>query len=488
MMGAGSAQRSARRSANPWAVLMVLCFGFFMTLVDLTIVNVAIPALATDLGASLDQVLWVLNGYTMALAVLIITASRLGDLRGPRAMFALGVAIFTVASALCGLAGEPGQLIAARVLQGVGAAVLIPQTLAIVTRIFPPDRIGRAVGVWGITSGLATVVGPTLGGVLVNWLDWRWIFFVNVPVGVAVLVLIFVVIPEQPHGARHRLDLSGTLIATAALLALTFGLVEGERYQWGQVWSFVTIPMLIGTGLALSAAFLLVQARRQDREPLVPFVLFGERNFTLMNAVSVIVGFTVTGLYLVATVYLQTVLGLSALSAGLMLVPGAVVAMGAAPIAGRLADRSGGRLVLITGLSLHAAGTLVFAWVATVDQAWPYLLPGLIITGLGLGFTFAPMGAIAFRNVPPPISGAASGLLNTTRHLGAVLGGAVIGVILQVQGGAVHVVTATERDPTFVEAIRLALVVSAALTVLAASLAIAVTTRDTGRLPDQSHS
>jgi len=469
---------TGKAPTNPWPVLLVLCLGFFMTLLDMTIVNVAIPAVATDLGATLDQVLWVLNGYTLALTVLLVTAGRLGDIYGPRTMFAIGVTIFTLASAWCGLADSPGELIAARVLQGAGAAVLVPQTLTIITRTFPDERVGQALGVWGITSGLATVAGPTLGGLLVTSLDWRWIFFVNLPVGVAVLGLTLVMIPEQRQVTRRRLDLSGTVIATAVLLALTFGLAEGERYHWGHVWSFVSIPMLLVAAVVLFAAFLAVQARRQDREPLVPFVLFADRNFTLMTVVSAVVGFTIAGLYLLATIYLQAVLGMSALSAGLLLVPGAAVVMVAAPLAGRLTDRSGGRVVLASGLTIYAAGTAAFAWAATVDQAWPYLLPGLVATGLGLAFTFAPVGAIAMRTVPPTIGGAASGLLNTTRQLGAVLGTAVVGAILQGRIGTALIETAATSNSALVEGIRLALTLSVALTLVAAGLALAVRTGD----------
>ncbi|QYN36468.1 DHA2 family efflux MFS transporter permease subunit [Pseudonocardia sp. DSM 110487] len=463
-----------RLRAHPWSVLLVLCLGYVMTLVDMTIVNVAIPAIATDLGAALDQVLWVLNGYTLALTVLLVTAGRLGDLYGARTMFAGGVAIFTIASVWCGLAGSAGELIAARVLQGIGSAVLVPQTLTIITRTFPAERRGRALGIWGITGGLATVAGPTLGGVLVTSLDWRWIFFVNVPVGIAALGLTFVVVPEQPRGTRRRLDLSGTLVVTVALSALTFALVEGERYHWGAVWSFVSIPLLIAASVVLFAAFLAMEARRQDREPLVPFVLFRDRDFTLMNVVSAVVGFTVVGLYLVAALYLQAVLGMSALGAGLLLVPGAAVVMVAAPIAGRLTDRSGGRGVLASGLALYAIGTAAFAWALTVDQAWPYLLPGLVGTGLGVGFTMAPVGSIAMRSVPPTSGGAASGLLNTARQLGAVFGGAVFGVVLQGRLDTPYL-TAT-GGAALVEAIRSALTVSIVLILAAALLTLAART------------
>src|SRR5947208_4232018 len=248
----------ARARTNPWLVLLVLTTGFFMIMLDTTIVNVAIPAMSTGLNTTLDQILWVLNAYVLVYAVLLITAGRLGDLYGQRSLFAIGLFIFTVASALCGLSQDPAQLIAARILQGVGGALLTPQTLAILTSIFPPERRGAAFGIWGGVAGLATVAGPTLGGAIITYIDWRWIFFINVPIGIAKIAATFWIIPDLRPGRHHGWDLPGIFIATAGLLAMLFGRLEGQRYSWGQIESYpIPIPALIGAGVVLMVLFVI---------------------------------------------------------------------------------------------------------------------------------------------------------------------------------------------------------------------------------------
>src|SRR3989475_5466197 len=220
-----------RARANPWITLLVLCLGFFRVLLDLTIVNIAIPSIIDGLKAGLDQILWVLNAYTLTYAVLLITAGRLGDRFGQRNIFVIGLALFTVASAACGLAQDPNQLIVARITQGVGGALLTPQTLAILTQIFPAERRGAAFGVWGAVAGVATITGPILGGALVTWVDWRWIFYVNLPVGVVTLMLALLVVPDLRPGRRAGLELVGVLLASGGLFLVTFGLIEGRRYD-----------------------------------------------------------------------------------------------------------------------------------------------------------------------------------------------------------------------------------------------------------------
>lgn len=420
-----------RWRGNPWAILITLCLGFFMTLLDVTIVNIAIPSMMNELGASLDEILWVINSYVIVLAVLVITAGRLGDLRGQRAMFMLGVAVFTAASLACGLAQGPAMLIAFRAVQGLGAAILMPQTSALLITTFPPRKRGAAFGVWGAVAGVATVAGPTLGGLLVTAFDWRWIFFVNVPVGLVVLVMAWAIIPESPRRERHPLDLPGVLLASVALVCVTFGLVEGERFGWGQVWRFVSIPALLVVGCLMLAVFLVVQAKRQDREPLIPFALFRDRNYSVMNVVAGLVSIAMVGTFLPLTIYLQSVLGFTALKAGLTLAPMSVVSMVVSPFAGRLTDRIGGKYILMAGLLLFAGGISSFALVATVQSQWWNFLPSLLVAGLGLGGVFAPMNTVAMRHVAGRMAGAASGVLNTTRQLGQVMGSAVVGAVLQ---------------------------------------------------------
>ncbi|MGH3227758.1 MAG: DHA2 family efflux MFS transporter permease subunit [Streptosporangiaceae bacterium] len=416
---------------NPWAVLVVVSLGFFMTLLDLTIVNIAIPNMIDKLHASLDDVLWVLNAYALVLAVLVITAGRLGDLLGPRTMFVAGIAVFTAASAACGFAPDAAWLIAFRAVQGLGAAMLMPQTLALVTMTFPADRRGAAFGVWGAVAGLATIAGPTLGGLLVTAFDWRWIFFVNLPIGAAVLAVTFLIIPGFQPGRRHRFDILGVGLASLALLAICYGLVEGQRYNWSTITSFISIPLIIAVGVVLLGVFGLVQRMRQDREPLVPFVLFRSRNFTLMNWVSGTLSIGMLGIFLPLTIYLQSALGFSALKAGLTLAPSSVVMIILAPIFGRLTDKIGGKYILLTGLTLFAVGMGWVVLIATPHSAWyDFLLP-LIVAGLGMGGTFAPMTTTAMRDVDPRMAGAASGVLNTTRQVGSVIGTAAVGALLQ---------------------------------------------------------
>jgi EmrB/QacA subfamily drug resistance transporter len=416
----------SRWHGNPWAILMTLSLGFFMTLLDLTIVNIAIPSMLDQLGASLDAVLWVINAYVLVLAVLLITCGRLGDLRGQRTMFVTGVAVFTVASLMCGISQNAGELIAARVVQALGAAMLMPQTMAIIIATFPPQRRGAALGIWGAVAGVATIAGPTLGGFLVTAMDWRWIFFVNLPIGVIVLLMAFAVIPKVKIERRHRLDVPGVAIATAGLFCLTFALTEGQRYDWNR-W----IIGLAAAAAVFFVAFLLQQRSQQGAEPLVPFVLFRDRNFAILNFVGAAVSIGMLGVFLPMTIYLQSVLGFSALKAGLVMAPSSLVSMFLAPVAGRLSDRIGGKFILMTGMTLFAIG---MGWVfltARVDTGWPAFLPGLIVSGLGIGGVFAPMASEAMRGVAPRMAGAASGVNNTIRQIGSVIGSAMTGAILQ---------------------------------------------------------
>jgi EmrB/QacA subfamily drug resistance transporter len=416
---------------NPWAVLLVVSLGFFMTLLDLTIVNIAIPNLITQLHASLDDVLWVINAYALVLAVLVITAGRLGDLIGPRIMFMGGVGVFTVASAACGLAPSPGWLIGFRAVQGLGAAMLMPQTLTIITNTFPPDRRGAAFGVWGAVAGVATIAGPTLGGLLVTAFDWRWIFFVNLPFGLVVLLVTPLIIPDFRSGRRHRIDIPGVLLASAALLAICYGLVEGQKYDWGTIAGFLSIPLVIGLGVVLLLAFLLVQRLTQDKEPLVPFALFRDRNYAVVNWVSGVLAVGMMGIFIPLTLYLQSVLGFSALKAGLTMAPASVISMFVAPVAGRMTDKIGGKFILMSGLILFGAGMGWIALIAQPDSSWTVFLAPLIVAGLGMGCIFAPMVTVGMRNIEPRMAGAASGVLNTIRQVGLVIGTATVGALLQ---------------------------------------------------------
>src|SRR5436309_7563739 len=240
---------------NPWLVLMVFSLGLFLTLLDLTIVNIAIPSIVDEIHAPLDGILWMLNAYSLVYAVLLITSGRLGDIFGPRQLFAAGVAVFTMSSALSGLSQDATQLVLSRAGQGLGAALLAPQGLPMITSLFPADRRGGVFAIFGALAGLAVVLGPTLGGLIVSNWGWRWIFYVNVPVGALIVLLTWRVVPDLRPGRPHRLDLSGVALATVGLFAIIFGLIEGQRYDWGAVTGFVTIPMIIAAGVVLVALF-----------------------------------------------------------------------------------------------------------------------------------------------------------------------------------------------------------------------------------------
>src|SRR6266446_5613887 len=422
----------ANARTNPWLVLVVLTTGFFMILLDTTIVNVAIPAMSKGLNATLDEILWVLNAYILVYAVLLIPAGRLGDLFGQRNMFALGLAVFTLASALCGFSQNSTELIAARIVQGVGGALLTPQTLAILTSIFPPERRGAAFGVWGGVAGLATIAGPTVGGALITYFSWPWIFFINVPIGIAALIATFLIIPDARPGRRHGWDIMGVVLATAGLFAVVFGLIEGQRFNWGEIGSYgVTIPEVIIGGVVTIVVFLFWE--RFQSEPLLPLSLFRERNFAVANWIAAAISFGMLSLFLPVTIYLQSVRGFSALTAGLTFAPMSLTSMLVAPFAGRLADKIGGNYILLSGISLFTIGFGLVTYVAGPDSTWLTFLVPAIVAGAGMGMTFAPMTTVAMRNISPQMSGAASGILNTTRQLGAAIGSAVVGALLQNQ-------------------------------------------------------
>ncbi len=437
---------------NPWLTLVILCLGLFMNLLDATIVYVATPSMIASLHASLDQVLWVFNGYLLALAVLLIPASRLGDLFGPKRMFLAGLALFTLASAACGLSADATQLVAARVVQGVGGAMLTPQMLPFITALFPPERRGAAFGINGAVVGLATVAGPVLGGLIVTNLDWRWIFFVNVPVGALAIAGAMVLVPDLRPARSHSLDPVGVALAAAGLFAIVFGLIEGQRYAWSTVAGALTIPEIIGAGVLLLAAFVAWEARQP--EPLVPLRLFRSADFAINNWIAIAVAFGMQAAFITLTIYTQSVLGMSPLVSGLTFAPMSLAAGVVAPFAGRFTDRIGGRPILFTGLLLFAAGfTWTVAVAGTGSTSWTFLVP-MIVTGIGMGCVFAPSLTVAMRPIQPADAGSASGLLNTNRQVGGALGAAAVGALLQNQLAAQLSATATDAATTLPAPVR----------------------------------
>jgi EmrB/QacA subfamily drug resistance transporter len=425
--------RTTQRPVRPIAALVVLSLGLFMTLLDLTIVNVAIPRISDGIGAGLDDILWVLNAYSLVYAVLLITSGRLGDIVGPRRLFMIGTAIFTVASLLSALAGSPTQLIFSRALQGLGAAILAPQGLPILLSIFPLEKRAAVFAIFGILAGLAVLAGPTLGGFLVTRFGWQSIFLVNLPVGVAIIAAAFVFVPDIRPGRRHRLDFVGVGLATAGLLGIVYGLIEGQRFQWGTITGFISIPLVIGAGVIVLAAFFVHQALRQDREPLLPFAVFRDRNFALMTFVLSAMGFSIVSFYLPLTIYLQSVLGLSAVDAGITIAAQPLTMILLSGVANALMTKVSAKYLLIPGLVALAAGTAFIALSVHANSGRWSFLPGLILAGGGMAFIWGPVYSLATRDLKPEHAGVASGVLNTIQEMGAVLAGAVVGAVLQTQ-------------------------------------------------------
>jgi EmrB/QacA subfamily drug resistance transporter len=418
------------RPSNPWGALAALCIGFFMILLDATIVSIAIPAMVRGLNTSLNAVFWVTSVYLLTYAVPMLFTSRLGDRFGPKRVFLVGLVLFTLASLWCGLAGDVGTLIAARGVQGIGAALMTPQTLAFISFLFPPARRGAAMGVWGAVAGLATVAGPVVGGVLVDNFGWQWIFFVNVPVGVVALIMTLILVPNWQPRTAHSFDVPGILLSGGGLLLLVFGLQNGQQYDWGEVWGGITVFEFIAAGVVLLIAFAVWQ-RFNTREPLLPLRIFGNRNFSSGVLASVTVGFTMTGMFFPIVIYLQTVLGLTPLHAGLLTAPMSLLSGVAAPFAGRLSDRMNAKYLLVFGLVALAAGLAWISLQATPSTDPLALIPALLLCGLGTGFIFSPMSTVTMGAVPRELTGSASGIYNTARQVGGVLGSAAVGVLLQ---------------------------------------------------------
>ncbi len=394
-----------------------MMIGFFMIMVDSTIVAVANPTIMTDLRIGYDTVVWVTSAYLLGYAVVLLVAGRLGDRYGPKNLYLIGLVVFTVASVWCGLSGTAGMLIAARAVQGIGAGVLTPQTLSTITRIFPAARRGVAVSLWGATAGVASLVGPLAGGALVDGLGWEWIFFVNVPVGVVGLALAVRLVPALPTQS-HRFDLVGVALSALGMFLIVFGLQQGQAAHW-QPW----IWAMIVAGVGFMTAFVYWQSVNAD-EPLIPLAIFGDRDFSLCNAGVAVVSFAATGMMLPLTFYAQAVCGLSPTRSALLIAPMAVCNGVFAPFVGRMVDRYHPRPVLGFGFSVLAiALTWLSFEMSPSTPIWRLVLPFAAV-GVGMAFVWSPLTATATRNLPPRLAGAGSAVYNSVRQLGAVLGSA----------------------------------------------------------------
>jgi EmrB/QacA subfamily drug resistance transporter len=433
-----------------WLTLVILLLAAFMNLLDVSIVNIAIPSIQRNLHASYADVQWALAGYTLAYALVLITGGRLGDMFGRKRLFLIGVAGFTVFSALCGAAQSPGMLIACRVAQGAMGAIMVPQVLAVIQVIFPPRERIKALAGFGITAGLGTVSGPLLGGLLIQHnlfgLDWRPIFLINVPVGIIAVVVSAVLVRESRAPRRPKLDPVGVILVSAALLLLLYPLVQGRQLGW-PTWSFVSMA----AAAPVFAAFIgyeLFKGRRDD-SPLVPMGLFRDRGFGAGMAIAIALFLGIASFGLVLTLFLQLGLGFTPLHAGLTFLPFSVGVLLASGAAARLAPRFG-RGVIMAGALIMAAG--VVGLIATVNHygaavsTWE-LTPGLLVAGLGFGTVIAPLSDVVLAQVPRQDAGSASGVFNTGLQVGNSIGIAVIGVIFFGLLGAQSAPAATAVAP-----------------------------------------
>jgi EmrB/QacA subfamily drug resistance transporter len=402
-----------------------MCFALFMIMLDNTVVNVALPSIQEDLGASISGLEWTVNGYTLSFAVLLATAGRLGDILGRRRMFVFGVIAFAASSAAAGLAPSSGFLVASRIVQGVGAAFMLPATLSIITDAFPAEERGRAIGTWAGVSALALAMGPVVGGFLTEQVSWRAIFYLNIPVAAgAVVAALFAVRESRDPSVERRIDYLGVGILTTALTALVLALIEGNAWGWG---SAPIVALLALAGL-LIAAFVAVELR--VRVPMVEFGLFADRSFVGAIGVAFIVSFAMLGMFFFLALYMQNILGFTPLEAGVRFLPSTLMIVVVAPISGRLTDRIGARWLITAGLALVAFSLYRFT---LIDAATTYgdLLPSFVLMGIGIALTMSPMSTAAMNAVHDSKAGIASGLLSMMRMVGGTFGVAATGAIFQ---------------------------------------------------------
>ncbi|MCE7078828.1 MFS transporter [Streptomyces sp. ST2-7A] len=431
-----------------------------MAALDNLVVTTALPVIREDLDGSLAALEWIVNGYTLPFACLLLFAAGLGDRFGRRRVFTGGVIVFTLASALAALAGSTGELIAARALQGVGAAVLLPLSLTLITASVPAQRRGTAFGIWGAINGLAVAGGPLVGGAVTEHLSWHWIFWLNVPVGLLLLPLIRLRLPES-RGTDTRLDVLGALLASAGLLGVVLGIVRGHEHGWTAASTLGPL----GAGVAVLALF--VRWERRAPAPLLPLELFRSRTFALINAASLLMFLGMFGSIFLLTQFLQIIQGHGPQSAGLRMLPWTAVPLLIAPLAGVLTDRIGGRPVVTTGLAVMAAGLAWFALVADPEVGYAAQVPAFVLCGLGMAMFFAPAGAMVMGAVPAGRQGVASGVNNSLREVGGALGIALLASVFAARGDY--------APPTaFVDGLVPALWLGAAVMAVAALLVFAV--------------
>ena len=409
---------------HKWGTLLTVCVATFMLLLDITIVNVALPPIERALRASFSDLQWVIDAYALTLATCVLTAGALADLFGRKKLFIGGIVVFTAASGACGASFDPLFLILARAAQGIGGATMFATSLALISQEFHGRERGTAFGIWGATVGAAVAVGPLAGGMLTSWLSWRWIFLVNIPIGVAAVALASVRLRESSDPDHGRLDPLGLVTLTGGLFCLILALIEGNRHGW----SSALILGLFGAAALLLALFLASQA--VERTTMIDLSLFRRPAFVGAQTTAFAISSSLFAMFLYLTLYLQNVLGYSPLQTGLRFLPLSVVSFFAAPLAGRLSARLPVRLLLGSGLALCALAMWLMSRI-TVHSSWTGLLDGFVVGGVGIGFVNAPLASTAVSTVQRERAGMASGLNNTFRQVGIATGIAALGAIFQ---------------------------------------------------------
>jgi len=415
---------SPQRAVWTWIAALV---GVFMVAIDTLVVTNALPVIRVDLHAGLPDLEWTVNAYTLTFAVFLLSAASLADRFGRRRVFAIGMLVFTAASAAAAAAPDVETLIAARAVQGLGAAVVLPLTLTLLTSVVPPEKRGHAFGIWGAMVGLGVALGPVIGGSITQYWSWNWIFWINVPVGVLLLPMLLRV--RESRGGAGRLDVIGTLVVTVGLLGIVYGLIRSE----GSGWSDPLTVVAVGGGALLVLLFLVWEGR--TRAPMLPLGLFRDRGFSLSAAIALIMPFGMFGSVFFGAQYLQTVLGYGPLEAGVRTLPWTAMPMIAAPVSGVLTERLGGRPLLIVGLALQTAG---IGWLAAVEgthTAYWHLVPPFVLAGVGMGLFLPAIARVAIGSAPANMEGVASGVTNALRQLGTVLGVTTLATIFAHYGG-----------------------------------------------------
>ena len=406
-----------------WWTLAAVSFGLFMIMLDNTVVNVALPSIQEDIGADLSELQWIVTGYALSFAALMLIGGKLADAYGRRLIFVVGIVVFTGASLWCGLADSGSMLIVARIVQGAGAALMNPATLSIIAATFPPKERGMAIGIWAGVSALALAIGPLVGGLLTEHLSWHWIFFVNVPIGVVAIAASYLLITESKDSTHENLDLPGLGTSALGLFALTYGLIEANTYGWSSariVGSFVVAIVSL-------TAFIVIERRR--RAPMLDLSLFRSGTYAGANIAMLLVALAMFGVFFFVSLYMQNVLGYSAVQAGAAFLPMTILIILVAPVAGKLSDRFGSRWLMTIGMVLLGVQLLYLSQLGTDATFWN-LLPGFLVGGLGMALTMTPTAAAATRAVPVEKSGVGSAVLNAMRQVGGSVGVAMMGAIV----------------------------------------------------------